>query len=123
MRAEIRETFAERSVLFKELTLAEIRQWLALVTADAAAAATTENAGFSAPAVDVATSQLFEDFDVADLVMLTDLVDDDLGDFTPAELAAIHARCKTVNARFFAMRERLVAIGQAAMEATPQASS
>lgn len=120
MRAEIRDTVGGREVLFKELTVAEIRQWVSAVTADAEAA---KNAGFPALTVDVATSMLFEEFDVGDIVMLTDLVDDDLGDFTPEELAAIHARCKTVNARFFGMRDRLVAIGQAAAEAIPQASS
>ena len=120
MRAEIRDTFGGRSILFKELTLAEIRQWVSAVTADAEAA---QNADFRALTSDVATSLLFEDFDVGDIVILTDLVDDDLSAFTPDELAAIHARCKTVNARFFVMRGRLVEIGRAAMGAIPQESS
>lgn len=120
MRAEIRDTFGGRDVLFKELTLKEIRQWVASVTADAEAAKNSDLPGL---AVDVATTLLFDDFDVGDIVLLTDLVDDDLGSFTPEELAAIHARCKTVNARFFVMRDRLVEIGRAAADAIPKTSS
>lgn len=110
MRAEIRDTYGDLSVLFRELTLGEIRQWVATVAANAAAE--SDKSGSNG----VVDTLLFDEFSTSDIVLLTDLTDDDLANMAPSEIDAIYQRCKVVNARFFAMRDRLSEIGRAAMD-------
>lgn len=106
MRAVIRETFGGVEVGIRELTLDEIRSWLAEVEAKMDAP----------PAVDAGSirhtfSLMFEDIDIDDLLLLTDLPIDALPGIEPSAIEAIYERAKAVNRRFFVMRGRLMALG------------
>ena len=94
MRAQVTMPALGREVVIRELTVGEIRQWL------------TEgwlaDIESMADAVDAA---LFGDFTLPDLLRLTDLTRNEIDGATPADLAAIWARAKAVNADFFQMRE------------------
>jgi hypothetical protein len=83
-----------RQVQIKELTLGEIREWVAL--------AASQSDGF-----DVVDALLFDDFEMPALLRMTDLSPSELSDCTPTDLRRIVAVCREVNADFFAMRERM----------------
>lgn len=85
-----------RGVVVKEMTLGEIRAWLASIVESA-------NGG------DAIDALLFEDFDPASLVRMTDLSASDLDNYTPTDLRRLGEVCREVNRDFFAMRERMVA--------------
>ena len=84
-----------RQVVIKELSLGEIRAWLASVV--------NQSEGG-----DVVDALLFEDFDPAALVRMTDLTAADLDSYTPSDLRRLAAVCRELNPDFFAMRERMV---------------
>jgi len=84
-----------RKVVITELSLGEIRGWLASVINQ------TEG-------TDVVDALLFEDFDPAALVRMTDLTAADLDAYTPSDLRRLADACREVNRDFFAMRERMV---------------
>lgn len=88
------------AITFKELTLAEIRAWL------------KEAESGSLDAVD---ATLFDEFSPRDLTVLTDLDADALDALTPRELREVYAKAKELNADFFAMRSRMVALGRRAL--------
>ena len=99
----IREVkIGERAVSVKELTLGEIRGWL------------RES---SSPAGDVVDATLFEDFDAQDLCVMTSLKGAELDALTPTECRELAAACREVNADFFAMRQRVVAMGRQLLSA------
>ncbi|MFZ2269041.1 MAG: hypothetical protein WAV95_15810 [Azonexus sp.] len=85
-----------------ELTLAEIRAWLA----------DFDRAG------NVLDSTLFEEFDVSDLCRLTTLTVADLDDLAPSQVREVHAIAKEFNADFFGMRQRVVGLGKMLLNAT-----
>lgn len=87
----------ERTVKVVELTTGEIRAWM------------KESAS---SAGDVIDATLFDDFDLLDLRHLTDLKSDDLATMTPSEIRQVADLAKEVNADFFAMRRRIVTLGQ-----------
>lgn len=80
-----------------ELTLGEIRAWLKDV-----ATASPDPEG-------VVDALLFDDFDPAALLRMTDLSREQLDAFTPTDLRKLAAECREVNADFFAMRQRMAA--------------
>lgn len=84
-----------RQVVIRELTLGEIRAWLADV-------ADQSQGG------DLIDALLFEDFDPAALVKMTALSAADLDGYAPSDLRRLAEACREVNRDFFAMRERMV---------------
>ena len=84
-----------RQIVIKELTLGEIRAWLASVV--------NQSEGG-----DVVDALLFEDFEPAALVRMTDLSLRDLDDYGPSDLRLLANAYREVNADFFAMRQRMV---------------
>lgn len=84
-----------RTVHVRELTVGEIRNWLANVEA-------------SGDMVDLA---LFEEVSLTDLQRMTDL--ETLEDLAPSQLRRIEAKAREVNGDFFGMRDRLAKIGRA----------
>lgn len=93
-----------RDVTVKELTVGEIRAWLAGVTERAA----------GGDVVDVAL--LDEDgATLGDIKNMSDLTVAEIDDLTPSELAAVLASIKEVNRSFFTMRAKLERLGEAAL--------
>lgn len=86
-----------------ELTLGEIRQWLVKAT---------QGAG------DVVDAALFEAFDPQDLRILTSLSPERIEAMTPTQLRDVYALCLEANQDFFALRRRVVAMGQTLLSAS-----
>lgn len=85
-----------KPVQVKELTVGDIRRWLASKeTPDG-----------------LVDSLLFEEVSLSDLEFLTDLDAAAVDALTPTEIEKILALAKEVNQAFFVMRERTVALGQ-----------
>lgn len=96
-------TLGERIVEVYELTVADIRAWLAgLETAQA-------------EQTDILDATLFEEFSLADLTRMTSLTAADMEALSPSELRQVFDAVKAVNADFFAMRGRLMDLGRAAL--------
>lgn len=110
MRVEKKEEIGGVPVVFRELTVGEIRQWIATVAVDAGGS------------MDGVGDLLFEDFSLLDIALLTDLKGEDIDRLAPSEIEEIFARCKAYNPRFFVLRDRLAKIGDAALS-IPQSSS
>ena len=88
---------AGRKVQVKELTVGEIRAWLK---------------SSAEGSLDVVDATLFEDFGIDDLRHMTDLSADDIDAMTPAAIRELEKVAREVNADFFGMRSRLVAMGR-----------
>ncbi|WP_155945679.1 hypothetical protein [Metapseudomonas resinovorans] len=84
----------ERRVTVRELTVAEVRQWLG----DAS----------SRQQIDTVDAMLFEDISLPDLARMTSLDVDSMGDWQPSQLREVIAAAKDMNKDFFALRERIV---------------
>lgn len=97
-----------RDVTVSELTVGEIRAWLAGAAA-----------GDDADVVDVA---LFEEVTLTDLLRMTDLTADEIAGAAPSELASLRESVKAVNRDFFSLRSRLERLGEMALaaEKTPE---
>lgn len=103
MRVTREINVAGRVIVVRELTVGEIRAWL-------------KEAG--AVSGDVVDATLFEDFSLPDLSMMTTLVPEAINAMTPGELRQVRKAAEEVNADFFAMRSRVVALGRQALSAT-----
>lgn len=99
-----------RNFVAKELTVGEVRAWLATLAT-------------GLPPSDTVGMMLFEEFSLPELAPF---VDGDLADgmLAPSEIRQVFDAVKRINPDFFAMRDRLAAIGRAASELpqTPSAS-
>lgn len=104
MSARVEQTVPAcgREVRVRELTVKEIRQWLAELSV------TQEG-------VDVVDQLLFDDVALSEIGRMTDLTADEMASATPSELDALAARCREVNRHFFALRARLMTAGTMAM--------
>lgn len=111
-RVETTVSVGGRDVTVIELTVSEIRRWLAELSAPKADAE-----------VDVVDQLLFGDVALSELMRMTDISNEALADATPSELDALRTRCREVNAHFFALRERLLALGTTAMASMPPSAS
>lgn len=80
-----------------ELSVSEVRQWLKK---------SAEN-----PSLDLVDCLMFDDFQVSDLPLFTDLKADAIEAMTPNQLRTVIDEIKRVNPHFFEMRGRLVDIG------------
>ena len=97
-------------VTVRELTVGEIRAWLKQVER-------REDA--EASEVDAVGLALFEDITFEDLQRLTTLKAKALDALAPSELRALIDVAKELNADFFAMRRRLLQLGQAVVGSAP----
>lgn len=86
-----------RKIAIRELTVGEIRNWL------------KESGAVSGDVVD---ATLFDDFSLPDLTMMTSLVPEAINAMTPSEIRDVRRVAEEVNADFFAMRSRVVALGR-----------
>ncbi|WP_375738075.1 hypothetical protein [Pseudomonas boanensis] len=84
----------ERRVTVRELTVAEVRQWL--------------NDAAGKVSVDTVDAMLFEEISLPDLARMTSLDVESMGDWQPSQLREVIAAAKDLNKDFFAMRERIV---------------
>ncbi len=97
-----------RDVTVSELTVGEIRAWLADLTT-------------RATGDDVVNVAIFEDAALDDLLMMSDLTAEEVAAATPSELAAVLEAVKTVNRDFFSLRAKLERAGAATLAgAVPQ---
>lgn len=99
MRVEKTVPALGREVKVIELTVSEIRGWLAEV-------------GAKKEGIDIADQLLFEDVALSELQKMTDLTAAEIDGAPPSELRTILAKCREVNSDFFALRSRLMAVGQ-----------
>lgn len=95
------------SVTVRELTVGEIRQWLAALATRAADAA-----------VDVVGELLIDGFALSDLPLFAPDIAD-AGALTQSELRAVFDAAKRLNADFFGLRDRLLRAGTMTLEAAP----
>lgn len=87
-----------RKVQVRELTVGEIRAWVAAI---------------AEMPPDVTDQALFEELALSELARMTDLPVAEMSDLTPSELDQVLTVAKEVNQRFFAMRNRLANVGTA----------
>ena len=94
---------AGKPAVAREMTVAEIRDWLAGKTGGE----------------DVVDSLLFDDLSLPDLCQMSSLSKADIDKLAPSEIQLVIDEAKKVNQAFFAMRLRLVKIGQQVMQQPP----
>lgn len=82
---------AGRTVTVRELTVAEVRDWVREVE-------------IGARPVDPAGDALFEDVCLADIALMSDASGDFLADQLPSEIRPLADLCKKVNPHFFRLR-------------------
>lgn len=92
-----------RKIAVRELTIGEIRNWL------------KESGAVSGDVVD---ATLFDDFSLPDLTMMTSLDTEAINAMTPSEIREVRRVAEEVNADFFAMRSRVVALGRRMLSQT-----
>ncbi len=100
MRVEKTIPALGRDVKVKELTVAEIRQWLAEAQA-------VGDGG----SPDVLSMLLFDELSLDELQKFTDLTPDEISDAAPSVLYEVKEFIKKVNSHFFVLRTRLMEIG------------
>ncbi|MBF0148276.1 MAG: hypothetical protein HQL84_18865 [Magnetococcales bacterium] len=94
-----------REVTFRELTVAEIRNWLV----------TLEKA--EGGMVDFVSEGLLEEASLSDVVLMSDLSMDELNRMAPSEIEVLIPVCRELNPRFFSLRHRLVLVSQTVAQA------
>jgi hypothetical protein len=90
-----------RTIQVRELTVGEIRAWL-------------KDSG--AVSGDVVDATLFEDYSLPDLTRMSSLSAADIAELAPSELRSVFDAAREVNADFFLMRSRVLALGRAALQ-------
>lgn len=91
MSAQAQIVIADRTVTVRELTVAEVRDWLREVEQ-------------GLRPVDPAGDALFEDVCLADIGVMSDAGAEWLSQFKPSELQPLADLCKKVNPHFFRLR-------------------
>lgn len=87
----------ELRVTVRELTVGEVRAWMKRM-------AETGNP-------DPVDDTLIQEISLVDLQSMTDLEHEHLEDLTPSQLRQLLDACREVNRDFFALRERIEALG------------
>lgn len=88
----------KRAVTIKELTVGEIRGWYERAKAGSGS--------------DLINLTLFNEIFLDDVAFMSDLEASEMDDMTPEQVRMVISAIKSVNADFFLMRERLIAIGR-----------
>lgn len=86
----------EVSVTVRELTVLQVRAWLAEIVEPAAAE------------LDLLNEALFTDCAISDLKRMTSLTEEQINHMRPSELRKVIALCKELNPDFFGFMGRLV---------------
>lgn len=94
------EKIGDVVIQFPELTVRQIRDWLKGVS----------DTG------DLVDATLFDEVSLNDLSILTSLSAEEIDGMRPSDLDKVIAITKEVNARFFAMRAKAVALGRKILE-------
>ena len=108
MRREKQLDLAGQAVTVRELTVGEVRAWLA----DAEGQAQRDADGMP----DIVGLLLLEDCTFGDLKRMSDVSDGQLNDLTGSDLRVLVDACKDLNPGFFGLRARLTALGMASLE-------
>lgn len=93
----------DKKVVVRELTVGEIRAWLA----------DKEQPG------NLVDSMLIEDISLSDLLILSDLTMADIEDMTPGEIDLVIGIAKEINVTFFAMRGKILELGEKILALPP----
>lgn len=101
-------TLGEQNVVVRELTFAEIRDWL--VEAE------------SGPDEDPLHALAFEECSLADLARMSSISVRELEAHTPSELAELLAACQALNPHFFRMRAALSGVARLMLKEAEQLS-
>jgi len=99
-------TVGGKKAVIRELTVSEIRAWLAAK---------------SGPVIDVVDAFLFEDLALSDIPMMSDISADEIDNLAPSQIDDVIAKIKEVNPRFFEMQARIAAVGKAMLK--PESST
>ena len=91
MPATVDLVINDRTVTVRELTVAEVRDWVREIEV-------------GVRPVDPAGDALFDDVCLADIALMTDASGDWLAGFGPSELQPLADLCKKVNPHFFRLR-------------------
>lgn len=111
MRRERIIALGEHAVTVRELTVGELRAWLA----DAEGQLLKDADGTP----DIVALWLLDECTLGDLMRMSSATREQLDDMADSELRALVAACKELNPGFFALRGRLMAIGERAMAMPP----
>lgn len=98
-------------VIVRELTVGEVRAWLAGLEAKAA------------QQVDVVDDALFEEFSLADLPLFAPTEDGSINidAMTQSDVRNIHEAAKRINPDFFTLRGKLLMVGRSIPVSMPEA--
>jgi hypothetical protein len=108
MRREKPLELAGQAVTVRELTVGEVRAWLA----DAEGQVGRDADGMP----DIIGLWLLDECSFGDLKRMSDVSDERLNDLTDSDLRALVDACKDLNPGFFGLRARLTALGKASLE-------
>ncbi len=115
MRREKQVEIAGQPVTVRELTVGEVRAWLA----DAEGQMQRDADGQP----DIVGLLLLEDCTFGDLMQMSTITRERMDGATESDLLRLAACCKELNPGFFGMRARLMALGQRALDQQAPASS
>ena len=99
MPAALTAQVGEVTVTVRELSVAEVRAWVAEFEAG--------------DRVDPIRSMVFDDCSLDDLARMCDMPAEAMEAHGPAGLADLHAKCKAINPHFFKVREALLGVSRA----------
>jgi hypothetical protein len=88
----------ERPVVVKELTVTEVRNWVAEL---------------EGRVLDPIRAMVFDDCSLDDLERMSDMPAADMEAYGPGDLAELHAAAKVLNPHFFNVREALISVSRA----------
>lgn len=89
----------QHTVTVREVSVAEVREWVAEHEAGAA--------------LDPLRAFIFDDCSLDDLARMCDLSASDMEAFGPLELTPLRDKCKALNPHFFKVREALASVSRA----------
>lgn len=104
-------TINGKEIQVHELTVAQVRTWLTRYSVKDKLA--TANAPVKEP--DVVSAVLFSDITLDDIFEMTTATPEFINDCTPSQVRLLADHCKAVNSHFFAMLDRLKALGEKAI--------
>ena len=98
MPAQLETKLGERPVTVRELTVTEVRNWVAEHEAGAV--------------IDPLRSFVFDDCSLDDMARQCDITADDMEAYAPSDLTELRDKCKALNPHFFKVREALTGVSR-----------
>lgn len=89
---------AGRTVTVRELTVTEVRDWVASLER------------LEEKVIDLVSALASDDMSLDELKRMSDLTDDDIGQLTATGIAALVSAAKALNPHFFNVRRRLLGV-------------